>query len=122
MTRQHLISIYKTLIFFVFFVLWFVSIVHGQSIYQSKENLDSFNVTDASKTIKELQGSIENITKQLYELDNKEIWSNWDLSEKYREIRSEIVSVIQDINYTTDYVGTMLQKISTYKKQMGIFI
>jgi hypothetical protein len=40
------------------------------------------------------------------------------LSDKYREIRSEIVSVIQDINYTTDYVGSMLQKISVYKKQI----
>jgi len=120
MTRQYSISIYKTLIFFIFSILWFVPIVHGQSIYQSKENVDSFNVTDASQTIKDLQWSIDDITKQLYELDNKEVWVDGDLSEKYREIRSEIVSVIQDINYTTDYVGTMLQKISVYKKQIFI--
>lgn len=118
MTKQYLISIYKTLIFIIFSIFWFLSIANGQSIYQSKENLDSFNVKDASQTIRDLEWSIENITKQLYELDNKEVWIDWDLSEKYREIRSEIVSVIQDINYTTDYVGTMLQKISVYKKQI----
>jgi hypothetical protein len=44
------------------------SITHGQ-YYQSEENLDSFNVSEATKTIKELEASIADITKQLYELD-----------------------------------------------------
>lgn len=110
-------TIYKTILFIIFSILWMWSITHGQ-YYQSKENLDSFDVSQASDTIKELETSIEDITKQLYELDSKELWSGSDLSEKYREIRSEIVSVIQDINYTTDYVGSMLQKISVYKKQI----
>jgi len=65
-----------------------------------------------------LQESIEDITDQLYALDNKEITSDGELSQKYREVREEIVSVIQDINKTTDYVGTMLQKIAVYKKQI----
>jgi hypothetical protein len=37
-------------------------------------------------------------------LDNEEVSVDGELSNKYREIRSEIVAVIQDINYTTDYV------------------
>ncbi len=109
--------LYKTILFIVFSILWMRSITHGQH-YQSQENLDSFSVSQASQTIKELEASIESITRQLYELDTKELSTGGDLSEKYREIRVEIVSVIQDINYTTDYVGSMLQKISVYKKQI----
>ncbi len=111
--------IYKAIIFVIFSTLWMRSITHGQ-YYQSKENLDSFNVSEATKTIKELEASIADITKQLYELDWKELWFSENLTDKYREIRAEIVSVIQDINYTTDYVGSMLQKISSYKKKIII--
>lgn len=95
--------------------LWFSN---WESIYQSNKNFDSFDVTNASETIKNLEKSIEDITSQLYELDNKEIWNQWDISKKYREIRSEIVSVIQDINYTTNYVWSMLEKVAKYKKQI----
>ncbi len=108
----------KALIAISFAILWLFSITFGQSVYQSKENVDNFDVKDATETIKDLQESIEDITDQLYALDNKEITSDGELSQKYREVREEIVSVIQDINKTTDYVGTMLQKIAVYKKQI----
>ncbi|HPC34089.1 MAG TPA: peptidoglycan DD-metalloendopeptidase family protein [Candidatus Absconditabacterales bacterium] len=111
--------IYKAIIFVIFSTLGMRSITHGQ-YYQSKENLDSFDVSEATKTIKELEASIADITKQLYELDGKELGFSENLTDKYREIRAEIVSVIQDINYTTDYVGSMLQKISGYKKNILI--
>ena len=62
--------IYKAIIFVIFSTLWMRSITHGQ-YYQSKENLDSFDVSEATKTIKELEASIADITKQLYELDWK---------------------------------------------------
>jgi murein DD-endopeptidase MepM/ murein hydrolase activator NlpD len=114
--KMNLIS-YKIVFTIGLLITWFFSITSWQ-YYQSQENLDSFNVKNASETIKELESSIEDITKQLYDLDNKEIWTGLDLSDKYREVRAEIVSVIQDINYTTDYVGSMLQKISVYKKQI----
>ncbi|HKL44374.1 MAG TPA: peptidoglycan DD-metalloendopeptidase family protein [Candidatus Absconditabacterales bacterium] len=108
----------KALIAISFAILGLFSITFGQSVYQSKENVDNFDVKDATETIKDLQESIEDITDQLYALDNKEITSDGELSQKYREVREEIVSVIQDINKTTDYVGTMLQKIAVYKKQI----
>ena len=111
--------IYKAIIFVIFSIFWMWSITHGQ-YYQSQENLDSFDVSEATKTIKELEASIADITKQLYELDWKELWFSENLTDKYREIRAEIVSVIQDINYTTDYVWGMLQKISWYKKKILI--
>ena len=112
-------TIYKTIMFVIFSILWMWSITHGQ-YYQLQENLESFDVNQATKTIKELELSILDITKQLYELDWKELGFSENLSEKYREIRAEIVSVIQDINYTTDYVWTMLQKIAWYKKNILI--
>ncbi|MCK9467127.1 MAG: peptidoglycan DD-metalloendopeptidase family protein [Candidatus Absconditabacterales bacterium] len=112
-------TIYKTIMFVIFSILGMWSITHGQ-YYQLQENLESFDVNQATKTIKELELSILDITKQLYELDGKELGFSENLSEKYREIRAEIVSVIQDINYTTDYVGTMLQKIAGYKKNILI--
>ncbi len=108
----------KFLLAIAFWILFLFCTTYGASIYQSKENLNTFDVKSASQTIRDLESSIEDITDQLYELDNKEIDMDGELSEKYREIREEIVAVIQDINYTTDYVGTMLQKIAVYKKQI----
>ncbi len=110
-------TISKTLLAATFAMLGLFSITHGQSV-GSQENLDVFNVRNASQTITDLQESIEDITDQLNALDNAEISIDGELSDKYREIRSEIVAVIQDINYTTDYVWTMLQKIAVYKKQI----
>lgn len=101
-----------------FIILGLFSITHGQGIYQSQQKLDEFNVRDASQTISDLKKSIEDITDQLNALDGQEVSVDWKLSNKYREIRSEIVNVIQDINHTTDYVWTMLQKIAVYKKQI----
>lgn len=103
-TKLNYKTISRTLFTMSFVMLGLFSVTYGQSIYQSQENLDGFDVKDASRTITELQESIESITDQLYALDNKEISVDGELSEKYREIREEIVSVIQDINYTTDYV------------------
>ncbi len=117
-TKLNYRTVSRTLLAMSFAMLGLFSVTNGQGIYQSQENLDWFNVRDANKTITELQESIESITDQLYALDNKEISVDGELSEKYREIREEIVSVIQDINYTTDYVWTMLKKIAVYKKQI----
>lgn len=99
-------------------LLWCFCSVYGEDIYQSKINLDSFDTTNAENTIKDLQKSIDDITQQLYELDDKEIKIDGDLTEKYMEIRKEIVAVVQDINMTTDTVAEMIKKINSYKKQI----
>lgn len=117
--KEYLKRIYKALLFLLFSTLGLWSVTHGQ-YYQSKLDLEQFDVNEATETIKNLEESIQDITKQLYELDNKELAFDENLTDKYREIRAEIVSVIQDINYTTDYVWSMLQKISKYKKQILI--
>ena len=96
-------TVSKTLLAAAFAILGLFSITHGQNV-GSQNNINVFNVRNANQTITDLQESIENITDQLYALDNSEVSVNGELSDKYREIRSEIVAVIQDINYTTDYV------------------
>jgi hypothetical protein len=40
------------------------------------------------------------------------------ISEKYREVRAEIVRVITDINQTTKKVANTLRKIAIYKKEI----
>ena len=99
-------------------LLWYFCSVYGEDIYQSKINLDNFDTENAEKTIEDLQNSIDDITQQLYDLDDKEIKVDGDLTEKYMEIRKEIVAVVQDINMTTDTVSDMIKKINTYKKQI----
>jgi len=99
-------------------LLWCFCCVYGEDIYQSKINLDNFDTANAENTIKDLQKSIDSITQQLYELDDKEIKVDGDLTEKYMEIRKEIVAVVQDINMTTDTVAEMIKKINSYKKQI----
>lgn len=67
--------------------------------------------------MKDLQDSVEDITQELYDLDEKERVDG-EISQKYRDTRKEIVRVIQAINSTTDHVGSMLKKIAVYKKQI----
>ena len=110
----------KMFIIAAIIIFWCICCVYWEDIYQSKINLDNFDTETATRTIKELQSSINSITEQLFDLDEKEIKNNWDLTEKYMEIRKEIVSVVQDINVTTDTVSEMLKKINTYKKQIYV--
>lgn len=109
-------------IWFWLILLWLttLSFVYWDSSYQSKENFDDFDVQWAVRNIDDLQKSVDDITKQLYELDSKErSGENMQISEKYRETRKEIVRVISDINQTTNKVSSMLKKISVYKKQIS---
>jgi cell division protein FtsB len=75
-TRIYCKKLSKFFIGFSFFLLCFLCYARGESIYQSKYDLDSFDTEKAEKTIENLQASIESITQQLYELDNKEISSD----------------------------------------------
>lgn len=97
----------------------FICATNAESIYQSQIDTDSFDVENAAETIANLQESIDGIVEQLYELDNQELNDKWSVSNKYKEIRKEIVNVIQDINKTTEYVSTMVAKIALYKNQIN---
>jgi len=97
---------------FIWFVKW-------QELYQSQENLDNFDEKWAVQNINDLEKSVDAITKQLYDLDTAEkSWDNVKISERYREVRAEIVRVITDINQTTKKVANTLRKIAVYKKEI----
>lgn len=110
--------IIKRLIAILTIFACFGSITTSESIYESQLDTDSFDVENATETIASLQNSINDIIDQLYEIDDKEVNDKGTVSNKYKEIRKEIVNVIQDINKTTEYVSTMISKIALYKSQI----
>lgn len=96
-----------------------IGFVKWQESYQSQENLDNFDEKWAVQNINDLEKSVDDITQQLYDLDTAEkSWDNSVISEKYREVRAEIVRVITDINQTTKKVANTLRKIAVYKKEI----
>ncbi len=111
-------AILKWIIAIVAVFLAFVANTWAESIYQSQIDTDSFDIQNAKQTIDTLQKSIDSIVEQLYDLDDKELNDKWSVSNKYKEIRKEIVNVIQDINKTTEYVSTMVSRIALFKKQI----
>ena len=113
-------TVLKRIVWMIAIFLAFISNAWAESIYQSQIDTDSFDIENASETINELQKSIDLIVDQLYELDDKELNDRWSISERYKEIRQEIVNVIEDINKTTENVSNMVSKIALYKKQIEI--
>jgi hypothetical protein len=87
--------------------------------YQPDETVSNFDVTTAYDTMQSLQASVSGIVAELYALDAQQM-SGDTISDKYREVRNEIVSVIQTINTTTEDVSVMLNKIAAYKKMIYI--
>jgi len=110
----------KKIWIYLFIVLGLaIGFVKGQEVYQSQEDLNTFDEKWAVQNIDDLEKSVTDITKQLYDLDAAEkSWANSLISEKYREVRAEIVRVITDINQTTRKVANTLRKIAIYKKEI----
>ncbi|AHB41340.1 lipoprotein [candidate division SR1 bacterium RAAC1_SR1_1] len=92
-----------------------IAYIHGQSI--DTENIDNFDVSNATTSIKDLKGSIDTITEELFALDEKQRTEE-GVSEQYKETRDEIVNVINSINTTTEKVTRILQQIALYKKEI----
>ncbi len=92
-----------------------IAYIHAQSI--DTETIDNFDISNATNSIKDLKGSIDDITKELFALDEKQRTEE-GLSEQYKETRNEIVNVINSINTTTEKVTKLLQQIAVYKKEI----
>ncbi|MDD3262714.1 MAG: peptidoglycan DD-metalloendopeptidase family protein [Candidatus Absconditabacteria bacterium] len=92
-----------------------ITYIHGQSI--STESIDDFDINNANSSIKDLKGSIDNITKELFILDEKQKTEE-GLFDQYKEMRNGIVEVIQSINITTEKVNKIIQQIALYKKEI----
>ncbi len=106
----------------ILLVIWYALLIwfsNAQETYQSQVDLDNFDEKWAVQNINDLEKSVDDITKQLYDLDSAEkSWANEVISEKYREVRTEIVRVVTDINKTTKNVANTLRKIAVYKREI----
>ena len=74
--------------------------------------------TQALQGVQSLKSGIDQITQELFALDDAERAKNPNLDAKYREARDEIVRVINSINVTTEKITSSIQKLSTYQSQM----
>lgn len=92
-----------------------IAYIHGQSI--DTESINNFDVSNATNSIKDLKWSIDDITKELFALDEKQRREE-GVSEQYKETRNEIINVINSINTTTEKVSKLLQQIVLYKKEI----
>lgn len=77
-----------------------------------------FDVTNALTNVNDLKSNVDTLTQELYDMDAKERTDEWNISDKYRQTREEIVNVIANINRTTSTVDDMLKKITLFKKQI----
>ncbi len=85
--------------------------------WQSFEEIDNFDINNATSSVKDLKWSIDTITKELFALDEKQKTEEW-VSDQYKEMRNWIVGVIQSINKTTEKVSNIIQQIALYKKEI----
>jgi len=108
--KKILIAIFAT-------ILFSNSLVFAYDYENDGSVLDDFDVRWAINNMIDLKESVDEITSELYLLDEKER-VDWKISDKYRETRTEIVRVIQTINTTTQEVWSMLKKNAIYKKQI----
>lgn len=76
----------------------------------------------ALQGVQSLKNWIDQITQELFTLDEKEREKNPDLTNKYREARDEIVRVINSINQATDTITNAVQKLSKYQAQMKTIV
>lgn len=79
--------------------------------------VDTFDVNTAIGDVRNLKYTIDGLTQQLFELDQQERTEE-GISDKYREVRNEIVNVINTIQRTTDQVDVMMRRVSTYKQNI----
>lgn len=80
--------------------------------------ITQFDIKNAQSTISDLERDIKNITDELKKLDDKEADKHGKITQRYREVREEIVKVIKSINYTTEYISKMLEKIDSYQRNI----
>lgn len=90
-----------------------------EDVYQPDDEVSDFDVKTAYDTMQNLQSSVDGIIQELYDLDAQQRTGD-TISDKYREVRNEIVNVIQTINTTTENVSDMLKKIAMYKKMIYV--
>lgn len=79
--------------------------------------IEEFDVESALGDVRTLKSTIDVLTEQLFALDAREKTEE-GISEKYQEVRNEIVSVITTIQTTTEEIDTMMRRVAGYKKNI----
>jgi len=95
-----------------------MSVCTAQTTDTTATAVSDFDVQNAMSNMDSLKKNLDEVTKQLYILDEKERGNDNSISDKYRATRKEIVNVIQTINDTSTTITDQLEKIVTYKKLM----
>lgn len=95
-----------------------MSLCTAQTTDTTATEVSDFDVQNAMSNMDNLKKNLDEVTKQLYILDEKERGNDNSISDKYRATRKEIVNVIQTINDTSTTITDQLEKIVTYKKLM----
>ena len=81
----------------------------------------AFDADSAASKLRDLQASVDIITEQLFKLDEQQRTESGSISDSYRETRTEIVNVINNIKSTTNEVEQLLRKTAIYQKQIEEF-
>jgi len=95
----------------------FAGIVYWQQESVADPVVDNFDVEWALGNVRWLKATIDILTQQLFDLDAQERTEEW-ISEKYQEVRDEIVSVITTIQNTTEQIDTMMRRVAGYKRNI----
>lgn len=89
----------------------------AQDDLEADKVIEQFNVENALWDVRNLKATIDTLTEQLFALDARERTEEW-ISEKYQEVRNEIVNVITTIQTTTEEIDTMMRRVAGYKKNI----
>lgn len=74
----------------------------------------------AVEQVASLRLSIYDFKDRLAKMDKaSRNWDNWEFDDQYKEIREEIVKVIQDIDYSTAKITRTLRALYEYKNQLS---
>jgi len=111
-------SLKKYCLYGVIIFLWLLSgATFAQDSLEADAVIEQFNVDNALGDVRDLKSTIDALTEQLFALDAREKTGE-GISEKYQEVRNEIVSVITTIQTTTEQIDTMMRRVAGYKKSI----
>ena len=76
-------------------------------------------VNTAVERVRDMKLWIDEITQELFALDEIERERNPQLNEQYRNVRNEIVRVITSINRTTEEISNAIKKLTLYQNEIN---
>lgn len=75
-------------------------------------------IKNAIEKVRTVKAWVDEITQELFELDDMERIKNPQLDEQYRIVRNEIVKVITSIGETTEQISNAVKRLSLYQNQI----